>query len=256
MKAVILAAGRGDRLGGVTKAYNKCMLSLKGWPVLEYNLRRAAEITEVTEIILVVGYRAEDIINYYGKKYERILPEPFHPKDYAFPVPIKYVIQQEQKGLVHAIECAKEAIGDEDIFLQLGDEVLVNSRHVSMIRKFVGDGAFGYCGVVFKKDHLEEIRKTYSILKDNHNNIIKLTEKPDKIINSWQGTGHCIFRNKILDYLDKTPINSNRGERELPDLIQCAIDDGKIIKSFWLAEDYINANTEADFKAAEKLELE
>ena len=255
MKAVVLAGGRGNRLGDLTRAVNKCMLPLKGKPVLEYNLRRAAEIPEVNEIILVVGYRAEDIINHYGNRYERVLPELPHPKDYAIPVPIKYVIQREQRGLVHAIECAKETIGDDDIFLLLGDEVLANSRHASMIKEFIQGEAFGICGVIFRKDNLNEISKTYTVSTDAHGTILRLIEKPKRPLGPLQGTGHCVFRNEILDYLDRTPIHPERGERELPDLIQCAIDDGKTVKPFELADDYTNINSEENLKEAEKLEL-
>lgn len=244
MKAVILAGGRGDRLGGLTKATNKCMLPLKGTPVLEYNLRRASDISEVNEIILIVGYRAEDIINHYGTQF-----------DAANIKRIRYVIQREQRGLVHAIECAKEAIGCDDIFLLLGDEVLVNSRHVSMIKEFIENEVFGYCGVILRKDKLSEISKTYTITTGAHNTILRLIEKPERPLSPLQGTGHCIFRNEILEYLDKTPIHPKRGERELPDLIQCAVDDGKIVKPFNLAEDYTNINSEDDLQEAEKLEL-
>lgn len=245
MKAVILAGGRGGRLGNLTENTNKCMLKLKGKPVLEYNLIRATEITEVDEIILIVGYRAEDIINHYGTFFACM---PNNKR-------IRYVIQREQRGLVHAIECAKEAIGNDDIFLLLGDEVLVNSRHVSMIKEFVDSEAFGYCGVVSRKDNLNEISKTYTITTDVHGKIIRLIEKPERPLSPLQGTGHCVFRNEILDYLDKTPIHPKRGERELPDLIQCAVDDGKKVNPFSIAEEYTNINSEKDLREAEKLEL-
>jgi NDP-sugar pyrophosphorylase family protein len=78
-------------------------LELRGKPVLEYNIERALEIENIDEIVIVVGYRAEDIINRYGINYKGKR--------------IKYVIQWEQKGVVHAIECAKEAIGKDDFFL-------------------------------------------------------------------------------------------------------------------------------------------
>ena len=84
MKALILAAGRGKRLGKITESTNKCMLIFNGKPVLEYNIERAADIAEISEIVIVVGHRAEDIINAYGTEYKGKR--------------IKYVIQWEQKG--------------------------------------------------------------------------------------------------------------------------------------------------------------
>lgn len=238
MKALILAAGRGKRLGHLTDSTNKCMLILRGRPVLEYNIERAADIKEVEEIVIVVGHRAEDIINKYGIRY----------KDKK----IRYVIQWEQKGLVHAIECAKDTIGKDDFFLLLGDEVLVNSRHKEMLKKFVEEDLFGICGVLFQRD-IRKISRTYSVLTDDNGRIFRLIEKPRKALNNWQGTGHCIFKNEIFNYIERTPIHPERGEKELPDLIQCAVDDGKIVKIFDICDEYVNINSEEDLVEAQRI---
>lgn len=238
MKALILAAGRGKRLGSLTNESNKCMLELKGKPVLEYNLERASEL-EIDEIILVVGHRAEDIINKYGAE--------FRGKR------IRYVLQWEQKGLVHAIECAKKELGKHDFFLLLGDEVLTNSKHKEMLDTFLKENVFGICGVVFQPDK-EKIKRTYTILVDEREKrIFRLIEKPRKPLAHWQGTGHCIFKNEILSYIERTPIHPERGEKELPDLIQCAIDEGHVIKMFPICDKYTNINTEEDLKEAIQL---
>lgn len=237
MKALILAAGKGKRLRPTTDLINKCMLEVNGKPLIEYNLDHAIEIDEIDEIIIVVGYRAEDIINKYGINYKG--------------KKIRYVIQQEQKGVVHAIECAKKAIGKEDFFLMLGDEIFINSRHKEMVKKFIGENLFGLCGVLIQKDK-KKISKTYSVLLDNNYRILKLIEKPKNPFNDWQGTGHCIFKNEILQYLEKTPINAERGEKELPDLIQCAIDDGKEVKIFDICDNFINVNSDEDLKEAKE----
>ena len=42
-----------------------------------------------------------------------------------------------------------------------------------------------------------------------------------------------------------------RGEKELPDLIQCCIDDGKIVKAFKVCDDYCNINSKEDLLKAE-----
>lgn len=238
MKALILAGGRGKRLGNITNSLNKCMLSLGGKPVLEYNIDRAAEIQEIDDIIIVVGHKATDIINRYGIEYggKRI----------------RYVIQWEQKGLVHAIECTKRHVGKSDFFLLLGDEFLLNSRHKGMVSQFLKENLFGVCGLIFQKN-TNKIGKTYAVIQDNNFRIRRLIEKPREIYNNWQGTGHCVFKNEILSYIKKTPINPERGEKELPDLIQCAIDDGRSVKSYDLCDEYININSEEDLHEAQQL---
>lgn len=62
------------------------------------------------------------------------------------------------------------------------------------------------------------------------------------------GTGNILFRNEIFKYMDATPINSVRGEKELPELVQCAINDGQQVLYFPLASAYLNINTPEDFQ--------
>lgn len=58
MRAIVLAAGRGSRLGALTERCPKCMVPLAGQPLLHWQLRslRAAGIHEIA---VVTGYCAE-----------------------------------------------------------------------------------------------------------------------------------------------------------------------------------------------------
>ncbi len=235
MKALILAGGRGKRLGVVSADHNKCMLKIRDRSLIEYGLD-CAICTEISEIIIVVGHKAEEIINTYGNRYNG--------------KPIRYIIQSEQKGLVHAIEYARKTIGKEDFMLMLGDEFMINPRHQLMVDIFKKENLFGICGVVVVED-IDLIKKTYSVIQSEDNRIYRLIEKPSQPMNSIMGTGNCIFKNEIFSYIDQTPINQQRGEKELPDLIQCAIDGGNIVKSFKICDHYVNINAPEEIKKAE-----
>jgi dTDP-glucose pyrophosphorylase len=238
MKALILAAGRGNRLDRHTAEHNKCMLTLLGKPLVQYSLEHAVA-AGVREIIVVVGYLAEDIINYYGTSFQN--------------TPIRYVIQAERKGVVHAICCARKALAGSDFMLFLADEVLSDPAHPAMLRLFHEQNLFAVCGVVHVQDQ-SQIRKTYALLGDESSGrIYRMIEKPRTPINDIMGTGNCILRGAIFDYVERTPINVERGERELPDLIQCAIDEGNPVKFFNIGKGYININTPDDIEIAERL---
>ena len=60
MKALVLAAGRGTRFGSLSQGTNKCMLEIGGKPLIEYTLQAIALLPEIEEVVIVVGYRAED----------------------------------------------------------------------------------------------------------------------------------------------------------------------------------------------------
>lgn len=237
LKALVLAGGRGKRLDEHSVAANKCMLPLLGKPLVQYSLENAIA-AGVDTIVVVVGYRAEDIVNHFGTS--------FHGTK------IRYVIQSERKGLVHAMECARDAIGDSDFMLFLADEVLSKPNHEEMLRRFRQDALFAVCGVVRVEDR-SEIRKTYALLADEGSGrIYRLIEKPRTPINDIMGTGNCVMRAEIFDYVERTPINVERGEQELPDLIQCAVDEGRLVKFFDIGDGYINVNTPEEFALAER----
>jgi dTDP-glucose pyrophosphorylase len=92
----------------------------------------------------------------------------------------------------------------------------------------------------------EEVRKTYAVLEDERGRILRLVEKPRRPLNQYQGTGNILLSNGILGYIAGTPINQLRKEKELPDLIQCAIDDGHVVKSFPVGGRYVNVNLPDD----------
>lgn len=236
MKALVLAAGRGSRLGSETDDHNKCMRQLFGKPLVHYSLENAVR-AGVEEIVVVVGYRAETIINAFGIDFEGVR--------------VQYVIQEEPQGLVHAIECAQSAIAGSDFMLFLADEILWQPHHSEMLKQFENEKLFAICGVVHET-HRSEIRKTYALIQDDRDRrIYRLIEKPRHPPDHIRGTGNCIFRSEIFDYVPLTPINQSRGEKELPDLIQCAIDDGHLVKSFLIGDGYVNINTPDDISIAE-----
>lgn len=213
------------------------MLLFDSQPLISYSLSNAIR-AGVKEIVIVVGYRAEDIINHFGNSFKN--------------TKIRYVIQSEQKGLVDAIDCSREALDGSDFMTFLGDEILINPRHREMMTLFNNPEIFVVCGVV-KATNRQNISKTYAIIQDQNSFVYRLIEKPRNPLNDIMGTGNCIFRNDIFEFISHTPINQIRGEKELVDMIQCSIDEGNMVKSFNIGKGYININTEEDIASAEMM---
>lgn len=237
MKALILAAGRGTRMEELSETENKCMLPLHGKRLVEYSLDHATAIDKISEIVMVVGYRADSLIETYG--------DEFRGK------PLKYVLQKEQKGVVNAMECAADRVGGDAFFLFLADEVMLGGRHREMIRLFEEEGLFCVCGVHPQAD-VGMISRTYTLKHGPDGRIYKLVEKPKQPFNHLMGTGNILFRSEIFDYTRLTPVNPNRGEKELPDLIQCAIDAGRTVKLFTVCDHYININSREEWREVER----
>src|SRR5664279_2696887 len=62
--AVILAAGRGTRMGSLTEALPKPMLPIAGRPMLEHILERLVA-AGVRRFLMVVGYQRESIEEHF-----------------------------------------------------------------------------------------------------------------------------------------------------------------------------------------------
>ncbi len=132
-KAVIPAAGLGTRFLPETKGVPKEMLPVIDKPVILYQVEEAVS-AGIEEIIIIISRGKEDIKKFFDRDivYENYLMGKKH-FDYASEIKrlstlakITYVYQNEQKGLGHAILCARDAIGDEPFLVILGDDLIVN----------------------------------------------------------------------------------------------------------------------------------
>ena len=71
MQAIILAAGTGSRLGKYTKENTKCMLEVNGRTLISQALEKLNNVG-ITKLILVVGYKRENLIEHVGNRYKNI----------------------------------------------------------------------------------------------------------------------------------------------------------------------------------------
>ena len=79
--AVYLVAGRGSRLGETTEETPKCLIPINKEPLLTRSLRQISELG-VKKVILVVGYRSDDIENEYQSSYNGMELCYIHNKDW------------------------------------------------------------------------------------------------------------------------------------------------------------------------------
>lgn len=237
MKGLILAAGRGKRLNDITKGENKCLIKVNNKPVVVYAAQHLTEIEEITECIVVVGYKAQDVISVLGHEING--------------VPIVYCIQSEQLGLIHAMETAIPVIDGEDIMMVLGDEFIIENTYKETVKDFLVSEDFCRIGYI-EADDINLVKKTYSYQYNILHHCVDFIEKPENPYNLLMGTGNVLLRGEALNLLDKVPINPVRGERELVGLFGLINQEGKYIKDFCVGKKYINLNTGNDLEILER----
>src|SRR5512136_413619 len=115
LKAVILAAGEGKRLRPFTYSEPKVMIPVANRSIMDYVVRSLVS-NQITDIVMVVGYRKERIMSYFGDGDD-------------FVAKITYVNQDKQLGNGHALIQAKDHL--EGDFLVLPGDSLMDARSVA-----------------------------------------------------------------------------------------------------------------------------
>ena len=196
-QAVILAAGEGQRLRPFTITRPKTMLSIAGKPVLHYVVESLAQ-NGVRNIIIVVGYRKEQVYDYMGNGEQ-------------VGVNIEYITQEKQLGTAHALMRAKDIAGDE--FLVLPGDNLIES---GTIAQFV---ATGPDTVLVKK---VENTTRYGVVNTDSGKVRDIIEKPSEPTSGIVNTGIYSFTRDVFDFIGT--------ETGIPDVINSMVAHGRDIK--------------------------
>jgi len=111
MKVVIMAGGRGKRLGSLSEQIPKPLVKIQGVPILERELVCLRE-QGFTEIILTVGYLGNAIRDYFG---DGSLVSPVTNKPLG--VHIEYYFEKEPMGNAGALFRLKKHLTDDFLLL-------------------------------------------------------------------------------------------------------------------------------------------
>lgn len=205
MKAVIIAAGKGTRMGPLTENRPKAMLPIANKPLLEHIILEL-KIAGIKDLYMVVGYHKEKIIEYFedGSK---------------FGVSIEYIEQKNQNGTASAVATTRNSINER--FLVMNGDILIDSKDIERFCNMKGDIVLAAKDVASPEE--------YGILYVKREKVERLVEKPKESISNLVNIGVYIFDPSIFDAIDNTG-PSKRGEYEITDSIQFMIDSGKELK--------------------------
>ena len=134
-KVIIPAAGLGTRFLPATKALPKEMLPIIDKPTLQYIVEEAVN-AGIEKVGIIVSMAKPSIADHFSvnELLEKRLKAAGKIKDaklireIAELVDVEFIIQDEPKGLGHAIYCAKDFIGEDDFAVMLGDDLIINKH--------------------------------------------------------------------------------------------------------------------------------
>ncbi|WP_297420365.1 bifunctional sugar-1-phosphate nucleotidylyltransferase/acetyltransferase [Thermococcus sp.] len=205
MKAVILAAGKGERLRPLTDDRPKVVLKVANRPIIEYVMENLDSF--VDEFIIVTRYMMERLIGTLG--------DEFNGK------PITYVEQKPGDGTARAIGSAEEHVDDE--FIAVNGDIYFEAEAVkaliSAFRKENADAAL----VVKNFGDLSHLGK----IEVEGNTIRAVLEKPGNVP-GYANLGIYAFKSEVFEFIERTPV-SKRGEYEITDTLNLMIEAGRRI---------------------------
>lgn len=235
MQAVVPAAGDGTRLRPLTDDKPKGLVEVADKPLLAHGFDRLVEL-DVDRIVVVIGYRGEQIRDHFGTSYRD--------------TPLRYVTQEIRLGLGHAVSQAEPEI-DDDFLVYNGDNVLQGSLRPVVDTHEHSDAD----AVLLVEDATRETaRETGVVTTDDEGTVTGLVEKPDDPPSTLISTGVYLLPQSIFE--DCRAIQpSDRGEYELVDAIDRLRERGGIVRTVTLDGWRCNVNTPRDVeKATARLE--
>lgn len=108
MKAIIPVAGAGTKLRPHTYTQPKALIPLAGKTILSIIVDQLME-AGIDEFIFIIGYLGEKIQDFVRQKYPQLK--------------VHFVIQSERHGIGHAVLLTKNIVGDDEMFIVLGDTI-------------------------------------------------------------------------------------------------------------------------------------
>jgi NDP-sugar pyrophosphorylase family protein len=208
---LILAAGRGTRLGEITEEIPKALVEIKdGKKVIDYILEGYAA-AGLKKAVIIIAYKGQKIKEYLGAR--------------AHGLELIYFEQNlDSYGTAAAVKAARSLLEDQYFLMSYGDIITQPKNYLKMIEALaklkvprsimllnwldqIKKGGL----VEFKKAPAEDLKTAAA----DFYQVQTITEKPELEGGGWNSAGIYLFSPDIFNWIDQVK-PSKRGEYELP----------------------------------------
>lgn len=206
-QAVILAAGRGSRVGALTENRNKAMLPVLGKPIMVRVMDRLRE-AGIKRFVVVIGAQDGGLASY--------LSNSWYPH-----LEVQFVLQPIPKGTADALSLATNYI-DGDFLLSSVDNLTPPDHVPNLMHCFQETDADFVLSLV--ETDAEEMKSSAEAIIDG-DLVVEVVEKPENPVGNAASIMLYVCKHRFLKYLPSVK-PSARGERELISAVQALIQDG------------------------------
>jgi len=224
-----MAAGKGTRL---KSRRPKVLHEIGGLSLLAHVIRAASQIVSAADIYVVIGHQADQVQTSLAH------------------TGVQFVLQDQQLGTGHAIQCARQAIsGSSQVLVLSGDVPLIRPETIEMLLDYHRLGSamtiltakpqnpFGYGRI---------LRRTSQNALDVEAIIEQKSLNPDQLDIREVNTGIYAFQTiPLMAHLNEIIRNEGNGEYYLTDLARIFVRAGELVTAVEApdANEVLGANT-------------
>lgn len=183
MQAVILAGGLGTRLRPLTDTIPKAMVPVRGEPFISLLLKLFGK-GDMDNVVLCLGYRAHQIINFVIKK------------DWG--MQLFYSIERTPLGMAGAIKSAERLL--DDAFLVINGDTYLPIDYSDVMAKFIEWGKKAMI-VAYNNKPYSGVKNDLSITSGG--NVIKCSKSGPEAELNYVNAGVVALRKEVVQLLPK-----------------------------------------------------
>ena len=217
IRGVILAGGKGTRMGELTKVTNKHLLPVGPFPMVYHPLKKLTG-AGLSEILLVSGTEhMGDFISLLGSG-----------KDHR--CRLTYRVQDEAGGIAQALGLAEHFCTGSRSLVLLGDNIFRDPL-IALVEKANSRPDWAWIG-------LKEVHDPgrYGVAELDGDNVISIVEKPKEPKSNLAVVGIYIYPPDVFNVI-KTLKPSGRGELEITDVNNHYLSQGRmgysVLDGYW-----------------------
>ena len=218
---VIMAGGRGTRLGALTSEKPKPLLNLVDEPLAEVILRQLMQQGFDT-IYFSVNYRAEDVRSYFGDGSR-------------YGIAIDYLEEDEPLGTAGSLRLLPDT-GSEHVLVVNGD-LVTSADFGALLDSHVQTGADATVGL---HEHFVDI--PYGVVQVQNGRIVEIEEKPV----------HSVLVSAGVTALSRASLGliAADGPMDMPELLQTLLVSGAPVRAWPLHSYWIDVGTKDQLERA------
>lgn len=236
---VILAAGKGTRMGSDIP---KVLVMLNNKPLVLHLLSELEKINQLAKPVVVVGYKSAQVKGVLGDGF-------------------LYANQDQQLGTGHALMCAEKTVHADNILVLYGDMPFIRAESIQRLLRLHNDKQAVMSMFTSEVENFADFPSLHRygrIIRDVHNNIIKITEYKDATESERTirevNPGMYMFRTEWLwKNIGKLKNMNAQEEYYLTDMVEVALAEGQYVESLAIhPAEVVGINTPEELVLAER----